>query len=264
MVTYLKGIWQCRYFWSNLVKNDLRTRYRRSVLGLGWSLLHPIAMTVILCLVFQQIIMPGGDVFGYAPFLLAGLATWTFFVTATLQGCQCFILGESYIRQYPAPMAIYPLRTVLGAMIHFFIALGVVLIAVGIFRGFTPEQLLALIWLLPTGVLLFIFGWSLAVLGGLANVYFQDTQHLCEVSFQGLIYLTPVLYPEELIRSRGLDWLVDYNPLAILIQLVRLTAQKGQVPPVEMYLTASWFVVFVFAAAALLLARYQRRIIFQL
>ena len=93
MVAYVKGIWQCRYFWLNLVKIDLRTKYRRSVLGLGWSLLHPIAMTVILCIVFHQILMPGGDVFKYAPFLLAGLATWSFFVNTTLLG------GDSTIGQ---------------------------------------------------------------------------------------------------------------------------------------------------------------------
>src|SRR5712691_5286172 len=109
MRDYLAEIWRCRYFWLTLVKVDLRTRYRRSILGMGWSLLHPIAMTTILCIVFSTIFKR--DVLDYAPFLLAGLATWNYVLSSALSGCQCFFQGESYIRQYPAPFAIYPLRT---------------------------------------------------------------------------------------------------------------------------------------------------------
>ena len=55
MVNYLSEIWRCRFFWLHLVKMDLRTRYRRSILGLGWSLLHPLAMMTILCLAFHKV-----------------------------------------------------------------------------------------------------------------------------------------------------------------------------------------------------------------
>ena len=55
MVGYIGAMWRCRYFWLSLVKIDLRTRYRRSVIGLGWSLLRPISMTIILCAVFRRI-----------------------------------------------------------------------------------------------------------------------------------------------------------------------------------------------------------------
>src|SRR5207249_3522038 len=123
--TYFGAIWRCRYFWLSLVKMDLRTRYRRSVLGMGWSLLHPIAMTIILCTVFTRVFNVASE--DYAPFVLAGLACWNFITFSTTQGCQCFFQGESYIRQYPSPMAIYPLRTALGGIIHFLLALVVVL-----------------------------------------------------------------------------------------------------------------------------------------
>src|SRR5262245_60975689 len=101
MVGYLGEMWRCRYFWMSLVKIDLRTRYRRSVLGLGWSLLRPIAMTVILCLVFKN--LWGQDVAKFAPMLLAGLVLWDYISTAAKSGCQCFFQGEQYIRQHPAP-----------------------------------------------------------------------------------------------------------------------------------------------------------------
>ena len=90
---YLSDIWRLRYFWTALVRNDLRNRYRRSIIGIGWSLLHPIAMTVVLCAVlcplFQQ---TGAD---YAPFLLSGLTLWGFIMAVVTQGCHCFFQGES-------------------------------------------------------------------------------------------------------------------------------------------------------------------------
>ena len=103
MVSYLAAIWRCRYFWMSLVKMDLRTRYRRSVLGLGWSLLHPISMTIIFCVVFQRIFQ--SDTVTYAPYLMSGLVFWNYFQTSALMGCNCFHQSESYIRQFPSPLA---------------------------------------------------------------------------------------------------------------------------------------------------------------
>ena len=132
---YLSAIWGCRYFWFSLVKMDLRTRYRRSVLGMGWSLLHPIAMTLIICMMFRHI-LGNNNVREYAPFLLAGLVCWQYILVSTLQGCQCLFQGESYIRQYPAPIAIYPLRTTLGGAIHFLLGLVVVIGLTWYLHGF--------------------------------------------------------------------------------------------------------------------------------
>ena len=93
-----------------------------------------------------------------------------------MQGCQCFIQGESYIRQHPAPLAIYPLRVTLSAGFHFLLGFGIALAFVWWINGFGNVP--ALLSLVPTFALLFIFGWSVAVCMGVANVMFQDSQHL--------------------------------------------------------------------------------------
>ena len=88
MAAYLRAVWGCRYFWLSLVRMDLRTRYRRSVLGLGWSLLQPLTMTCVLCVVFQQWSkLPMED---YAPHVLSGLVCWNFLLASAVVGCQCF------------------------------------------------------------------------------------------------------------------------------------------------------------------------------
>jgi ABC-type polysaccharide/polyol phosphate export permease len=260
MTRYLKSVWQCRYFWMSLVRMDLRTRYRRSILGLGWSLLNPIAMTVTLCVVFHTIFQVG--IREYAPYLICGLVAWNFILTVTLQGCQSFFQAESYMRQHPAPLAIYPLRTALGGSIHFLFALAVVLALTFAFKGFAHP--LALFSLIPALILLFLFAWSLAVLAGCANVHFQDTQHLAEVGFQILFYATPIMYQMKDLHSEKLSRLVGLNPLLYVLKLLRDPILDGQIPSWNTYAIASGVIAATVLAAGITLTRLQSRLIFHL
>jgi lipopolysaccharide transport system permease protein len=259
MGSYLGAVWQCRFFWMSLVKMDLRTRYRRSILGMGWSLLHPIAMTTILCIVFQNIWKQSLE--GFALYLFAGLATWNFIQQTTMTGCQCFFQGESYIRQHPAPLAIYPLRTALGGTIHFLIALSVTLAIAWYCNGLS--QWVPLLSLVPTIILLFVFVWSTAVLAGFANVHFQDTQHLAEVGFQILFYASAIVYKVDLLPER-LAWLVEYSPLVALLDLVREPVVNGQLPSPQVVIVSTVTVALTALAACCTLWRLQRKLIFHL
>lgn len=261
MLSYLAAVWNCRYFWLALVHSDLRARYRGSVLGMGWSMLQPLLMTVILCLVFTNLFAL--ELTFFAPFLLCGLAFWNFFQACAISGSMSFYQGEAYIRQFPAPMAIYPLRVVLAAGFHASLSVLVALLAACYFRevpGFLP-----LLSLVPSAVLVLLFGWSVAVLFALANVAFRDTQHLAEVGLQGLFYLTPILYPLEQFKDRvQFIWLLQWNPLTPFLDLIRQPLLYNAVPPLATFLMAGCVVATVGLAAAAALARQERRIIFQL
>jgi lipopolysaccharide transport system permease protein len=259
MLAYFGAMWRCRYFWMSLVKIDLRTRYRRSVIGLGWSLLRPISLTVILCAVFRRFTTE--PITSYAPYVLSGMVLWEYIESATKSGCQCFFQGEQYIRQHPAPIAIYPLRTALGESVHFLIALAVVILLSWCFQGF--GNLPALVCLIPTVPLLFVFVWSLALIAGFANVYFQDTQHLTEIGFRILFYSTPVFYYLEGIKGR-LAILISYNPLVHLLELVRLPILHGTVPGLMTYLHAATMVLLTALVAIGVCHRAQRQLIFHL
>jgi ABC-type polysaccharide/polyol phosphate export permease len=262
MLGQLKKIWCCRYFWLSLVKIDLRTRYRRSVLGLGWSLVRPLALTAILCVVFQRLFRRD-DVWAFAPYVLTGLVCWDYLVTAVKQGCGCFFQGEAYIRQHPAPIPIYPLRVALVETVHFLIALLVVLAVTWYANGF--GNLPALLSLVPTLLLLFVLAWSVALLAGFANVYFQDTQHLCDVAFQIAFYATPIIYDPRDLGPGRLQWLVgECNPLGPVLQLLRGPILHGEVPAAESYAAACTVVAAVAGLAILACARLQRRLIFHL
>jgi lipopolysaccharide transport system permease protein len=301
---YFSEIWRLRHFWLALVRIDLRNRYRRSVIGIGWSLLQPIAMTAVLCVVFSQLFKQ--EIRTFAPFLLIGLTFWGFLTAVVLQGCQCFFQGEPYIRQHHAPLAIYPLRTTLSAGFHFLLGLAIVIVFVCCMQAFgrpasTTEgsvnnhaasvqpieadssatdrrvqggeqierggfgNLPALLTLVPTLALVFIIGWSLAVCMGVANVMFQDSQHLTEVVMQIMFYVTPVfLKPEYFLQRRYVSWLVRLNPFAAILELIRKPLLEGQFPShwaVGMGVLAGLVAV---SLATLALYRFEKRMIFYL
>jgi ABC-type polysaccharide/polyol phosphate export permease len=260
MLAYCSAIWRCRYFWLSLVKLDLRSRYRGSVLGLGWSLVHPLAMTAIFFAIFCKLFDQPPDY--YTVNVLTGMACWTFLVNTTLIGCNCFSQAEVYIRQHPAPMAIYPLRVVLGNLFHCLIALLLALILSMILLGRCNMR--SLLGLPATLVLMLLLGWSLAVLGGLAHVYFRDTRHLSEIGFQVLFYMTPVFYPAEMLETRGLGMLLQCNPLLPFLKLFRMAIVEGEVPSAQLYLKACAIVVAAVLTASFALGRLERRLIFYL
>lgn len=260
MVTYAAQIWRCRYFWLNLAKMDLLNRYRRSMLGVGWSLLSPIVMALVLCTVFNNLFQL--DARDFWMFLLAGLSFWNFIAASATLGCGCFHQGEAYIRQHRAPLAIYPLRIVLGAAFHLLLALAVVLASGWVFSGSLRAE--ALWSLLPGLVLLLTFGWALALLCGVATVVFPDVRHLTEIGLSIWFYATPIIYPTTLLKQRGLGWLVDYNPLAAFADLIRQPLLEGTLPEGAAFATAALTTLAVVVLGALLLARFERRLVFYL
>jgi ABC-type polysaccharide/polyol phosphate export permease len=262
MTIYLATVWRFRYFWMSLVRMDLRTRYRRTLLGAGWSLMQPLAMTAIFCLVFPHMVGVTAPLADYAPHVLTGLVCWNFIVACGVGGCRTFLISESYIRQCPLPLAIYPLRTCLGALFHLAVGLSVLAVVCAFIRGFAG--FLPLLSLVPTLGLLFVFGWAMSALTGTFNVFFQDTEHLSDVAFQILFYLTPIIYRLKDLKGISIAWLLEWNPLVAFLDLARAPLLYATVPSADQYLRAGGICVAFVAIAAAVLARMQKRLIFYL
>lgn len=262
MVQHLLAVWRYRYFLMALVKLDLRQRYRRSVLGIGWSLLHPIAMTAVFTLVFSNL-LGGGDPTHYAASVLASLAIWSFLRDSTLQGCRTFQANEAYIRQSPLPYTIYTLRTVLGQAIHALIALSIVFVMVSVFKH-EFIIILRIVLVAPALIIIFISAWAAATIAAYINVYFHDMVHLLEVGSQFLFFLTPIMYSRKLLDDKDLGWLVDANPVYWMLELVRHPLLTGEIPARELYVLACGFALLASALAIGVVAWLHKRLIFHL
>jgi ABC-type polysaccharide/polyol phosphate export permease len=261
MIQHLTAIWKFRHFLLALVRLDLRLRYRRSILGVGWSLLNPIAMTVVFTVVFSNLL--GASATEYAPFLLAGMAVWGFLRESAVAGSRALISNESYIRQSPIPYGLYTLRTVLGQAIHSAIALAVVVVLVVIVQQRAAPVLV--LWAVAPGVgLALLAAWAAATIFAFVNVYFQDTQHILDVGSQILFFLTPIMYTRKVLDDKGMAWLVDLNPVNLYLDLIRAPILTGEPPAAHLFLAATVTTTVLIGLAVGTTAWLQKKVIFHL
>jgi ABC-type polysaccharide/polyol phosphate export permease len=260
----LATVWHFRHFWLSLAGMDLRVRYRRSILGIGWSVLHPVVMTIVFCLAFASL-LGTGDWRTAAPFYLAGLAVWDVVKQSAVQGSLTFLRNEPYIRQSPLPLAVYTLRTSLGTATHFGIALGVAVLATGILHPLDHWTPLYAVWaVLPAAGLLVVFCWAVTALVAVANVFFHDTQHLAEVGLGIGFFLTPIIYPKERLMDRGLGFVAGANPVVAFLDVIRDPILTGEPPSAAVFAKSAGLAVVAVAAAVAALARFERRLVFHL
>lgn len=271
MTQHLRAVWAYRHFWMSLVQMDLRSRYRRSVLGIGWSMLHPILMSGVFCLVFSQILNISSHEWerfgypaawrGYAAYLLCSMAVWDFIRNSLTLGCMALIRNEAYIRQCPLPYGIYPLRAVMGTFIHYLISLVVILVLVSLLKGSATP--LGKLWaVLPVVALLVAFCWAIATIAAFATVYFHDTTHLVEVGSQLFFFLTPIMYTRE--AAPQLAPFFDLNPVVVFLDLTRLPLVFDTVPPAALYGQAAVLTAVAVGLAFGTIGWLQKKVIFHL
>jgi ABC-type polysaccharide/polyol phosphate export permease len=268
MFRHLSAVWTARHFLLALVKLDLRLRYRRSVLGLGWSLLNPVAMTVVFTVVFSHL-FGGGDPVGYAAYALAGLAGWGFLRDAATAGSKALLTNEAYVRQSPLPYTVYTLRTVLGQAFHSGLALGVVVALLVFWKG-DPGAFVGLALALPALALAVVAAWAVATIGAFVTAFFHDTAHLLEVGAQLGFFLTPIMYRRTILDDRGLGWVVDVNPVNAFLAVIRdpllmgVPSADGLARLGQAYASAAVLTAVLVALAVGVVSWLHKKVIFHL
>ena len=199
------------------------------------------------------------------PHVLTGLVCWSFVLGCGVSGCHSFLISEAYIRQCPLPLAIYPLRTCARRTVppddRHLCVVTVVCSCVARFPGRRPAVEPGA----DAGADVRVRLGAGLDLSGTLNVFFQDTQHLAEVGFQILFYLTPIIYRlRDLAQASGSVGLLQWNPVVAFLNLVRAPLLYGRAPTLNQYLYAAAIAAGLAAVAAAVLGRMQKRLIFYL
>jgi ABC-type polysaccharide/polyol phosphate export permease len=234
-MSVLADLRSSRELLGNLTMREVRGKYKRSLLGQGWSLLNPIATLTIYSLVFGFVLKaqpapgnPSGlEIF--ALWLACGLLPWNFF-NNTVQGGMAALIGNAnLIQKVYFPRYTLVMSSMLASMVNFCFELSVLLIAVVVFGG-NP-------WLWIPGIvlmmaLLALFGLGIALALSIANVYFRDTAQFVGIMMQIWFYATPIVYPDHLISDQQtrfeavgnnfpLVTLYELNPLERFVECFR-------------------------------------------
>jgi ABC-2 type transport system permease protein len=220
----LRHVWQYRELLMNLVRKELKVKYKDSILGFLWSLLNPALQIVVFSFVFGVLFKAAMPKF--AIFMICGLLPWTFFTNAISGGCGSIVGNSQLVNKVWFPREILPLASVGAAMVHWFLQSIVLVIALAVVQ-IGPAA--SYIWLLIPAILVLVtFSAALGIMLSAINVYLRDTQHLLELVLLAWFWATPIVwgYP-QLSNKLVLHGITGNIGLANPVTPIVLTFQRA-------------------------------------
>lgn len=228
---YVETFQKYKYLLFNLISRDFRVKYRRSILGVLWSMLNPILMVLVLNAVFSRVFR--WQIENFALYLISGQTLFTFFNEATGSAIFSIVEASSLIKKVYIPKYLFPLEKVLFAFVNLLFSLAAVVVMLLIYRvPFTWTMLLFFVPLI--GLLMFACGFSLII--SCLCVFFRDLKHLYSVLLTAWMYMTPIIYPISTVQDSWIRYIVYINPLTTYVETFRSVVMYGQLPSTEQLL----------------------------
>ncbi len=228
-----------------LVMRDMKLRYKRSVLGIGWSILNPLAQLLVFGFVFRFVLPI--NIPNYSSFVFCGVLAWNWFQSSLLLSTGAIVDNRDLIKRPGFPAAILPTVRVTSDLVHFLLALPVLLV----FLVLDGVRLSTMTLALPIVVALqYVLILALAYFVSTIHVVFRDTQYLLGVLLQLLFFLTPVFYDVHSIPPRY-QFIYLFNPMMHVIDGYRSILIRGEFPD------RVWLLVLSAAAGVLLTLGYR-------
>lgn len=207
-----------------LVVRDIKLRYKRSILGITWAMINPLIQILIFTFLFNKVLPL--NIPRYTEFVFCGVLAWTWFQSSMFLAASSIVDNRDLVRRPGFPAAVLPVVTVATNMIHYLLALPVLLFF--LLRDGGGLNLSALALPAVMGVQ-FVFTLGLCYLIAAAHVAFRDTQHLLSVLLTLMFYLTPVFYTTANVPAQYLP-IYQLNPMSHLLQAYRDIIVEGRLP----------------------------------
>ncbi len=250
--------WKYRWAVESFVTNNLRRRYRRSALGFLWGLLGPLLTMSIMATVFSLLFH--ADIKTYTVYVFSGILPWSYMSESAVEGSQCLVAAESYLKKLFIPKLFFPLVSTGTDTVNFLFSL-LSLLLIGVVAGI--QWKLSLLLLPAIIAVTATLNLGMAILFGVATVYFRDLTHILRVTLPALFYMMPIIYPLEWIPEHCRH-LFLLNPFYYVIDLYRQVICKGQVPPAHDWAVSIALASCVLFAGLLALKKREHDLIFRM
>ena len=241
------SLWKNRRLIAQMTRREIMGRYRGAIMGLLWSFFNPVFMLIVYTFVFSVVFKARWDAGSesrteFALILFAGLMVFNMFSECINRAPNLILSNVNYVKKVIFPLEILPVATLLSAMFHGAISLGVWLLAYLILFGLPHITILYLpLVILPLIMLIMGLSWGLASVG----VYLRDVSQLIGTVTTVLMFLSPIFYPIAALPERYRVFLY-FNPLVPVIEQARAVLYWGQRPDF-LLLAIYWVVTFLIA-----------------
>ena len=214
MTQFIQNFMKYRPLLSELVSRDIKIKYRRSVLGVLWTLLNPLCMMIVLSIVFSNLFKFGME--NFPVYLLSGQLIFNFYSDATTSSMSAIINNASLIKKIYIPKYLFVVSRVISSIIN-------------LCASFCAMIFVMVAWI-PM-LLLMVFSLGAGLVLSAITVKFRDIMHLYSVFVTALMYLTPVIYPMNLLPEK-VKKIVMCNPLTNILNMFRNVMMYNTLPSV--------------------------------
>jgi ABC-type polysaccharide/polyol phosphate export permease len=237
VVEELLALIKYRELVRQFISRSIKTRYKRSVLGILWTLLNPLLTMVVLTIVFSQVFRFTLE--NYPIYVLCGLVVWNFFSSVTTGAMGDMLWSSNLLGRIYMPKSVFAVSSAGTGVVNLLLSLiPVFIIALAIRVEITPAILV-----MPFAiVILVVFTLGLGLILSTAAVFFGDMEPVYNVLLTIWFYATPIIYPIEVIPER-FHWLIRLNPLFYLVAIFRDPLYLGTVPPLQFWLISIGFAI---------------------
>lgn len=229
IISEINAIFQRRELLWQMVSREVKARYKQSILGYFWVILNPLAQMLVMSFAFSLILRIPTNAAGnipYSIFLFVGLLPWNLFANSLTFASNSLVGSASLITKIYFPRTILVISTIIAKIIDFFFALSVLVVYMIIYR--IPINI-NILWVIPIFLIQQIFTLGLSLFFAAANLLYRDIQYLLSLVITLWMYVTPVIYPADLVPER-LKFIFQLNPMAVIINAYRQTILGGGVP----------------------------------
>ena len=229
MLGWIRELYDYRSMVWNLVRRDLRGRYKGSLLGFLWNFILPLMQILVYIMVFTVVFRQ--NIEHYYVYIIVGMVPWTMFNDAVLSSSGSIIENSQLVSKIYFPRTVIPLSMVISKFINFLISMGIALLILAVGgHGFDGWALASL----PVAVFcLFVFSLGLSLLLAAADVYMRDVQYMVNVILMMLIWLTPIMYVKDFIDNDTFQTMLDINPLTYIVEMFQDCLYWKAVPGIE-------------------------------
>ena len=258
MKSFLKEFLQFKNLFVELVRKGIKLKYRRSYLGIIWSMIEPLLTMIVLALVF-------GTLFGYTDksfpvYILAGRLIYSLFSQSTTAALKSIRQNEAMIKKVYIPKFLFPVSSVTFNYILFLVSI-VVLAAVAVVLGVYPT-FYVLLSIVPLAIL-FVFSVGIGMLLATLGSFFRDLEYLWNIALMLIMYASAIFYYPDKILDSNVSWLLKYNPLFCIIDNFR-SCVFGEMMDVKMMIFSGCAALITLIIGSIVFEKNQNKFILYL
>ena len=250
---FFAELWQYREMILSLVKRDLKSRYKGSILGFFWMFLNPLLQLMVYTIVFSTIMRMNIEKFYL--FMFVALVPWLFFSTCLSAGTTVVFSQQDMVKKIYFPREVLPIAFTLSQFVNMLLSFLVIFIVV-IFSGI-DISLINFLYLPVVMLIEFILALGITFLVSALTVYFRDLEHILGIVSMAWMYLTPVIYPVDMVPDQFIK-LFYLNPMTTVVIAYRDILYYGQAPRISTLLNAAIWSVVVLVVGKVSFSRLQR------